>query len=200
MLRSAATAIWQFDGFLDPESCAALSALARDPRWRLAQPAAPDKHPDPAQKGGYCVEVEAESDPRLLELRARLEALAGMESDVCETLRYRRYLPGEGHRPHLDCYTVEDRELLATALLPLRTTPRGGETRFPLADLSFAPAQGRLILWYNHLPDGEIDPLSRHEGLPVIEGEKEVLLYFFYKDRSFAHIRPEVTYRVAETD
>ena len=184
MQRSREPAIWQFDGFLDSAACRALSALARLPRWAEEKPGGPINHT------GYCVEVAVE-DQRLLDLRARLESLVGMESDIADTFRYRWYRPGEGHRPHLDCYTVEDRDLLATAMIYLQTTEAGGETRFPLAGLDFPPVEGRLLLWYNHLPDGEIDPLSRHEGRPVIAGEKEVLLYFFYKQREFAGIRPE---------
>ena len=137
MLRCDSPAIWQFDGFLDPDTCAAIAALAREPRWMPD----PDGDAGGTDEKGYHVEVEVEADPRLIELRARLEALVGMESDVCETFRYRRYLPGQGHRPHLDCYSIEDRDLLATALIPLRDTPSGGETSFPSPPSASPPSR-----------------------------------------------------------
>lgn len=184
MQRSTAPAIWQFDDFVNARTCTALSKIARDPKWMA------DRPNGAVDEKSYCVEVGVE-DPLLVDLRGRIESLVGMESDICDTFRYRWYRKGEGHRPHLDCYTIEKRELLVTALLSLRTTTAGGETRFPLVDLSFPPVRGRLLVWCNYLPDGEVDPLSRHEGCPVLDGEKEVLLYFIYKRRRFAHIRPD---------
>jgi prolyl 4-hydroxylase len=35
-----------------------------------------------------------------------------------------------------------------------------------------APRVGRLLLWYNYLPDGTFDPASMHAGCPVLAGEK----------------------------
>lgn len=173
------------DGFIDPGTAAALSALGRDTeRARLAES-------EPTiNETGFCLEVPIEGAPLLETLRERIEGLFEVQSDVYDCIRYRNYRPGEGHTAHLDCYEIEGRELIATALLSLRDTPAGGETEFTEVGLAVPPRLGRLLCWYNHSPDGARDPLSRHGGLPVIEGEKEVLLYFIYKQKEYAAHRP----------
>lgn len=186
MIRlSASPDLWIADDFVDAATCDALSAIARDTRRAEDAEAGPT-----IDETGFCFEVPVDGAPELEALRGRIEAVFGLESDVFDTLRYRRYAVGEGHPAHLDCYAIEDRELLATALLFLRDTPRGGETAFPAADIAVTPRRGRLVCWYNHREDGSRDPRSRHAGLPVLEGEKEVLLYFIYKQKAFAAHRP----------
>jgi prolyl 4-hydroxylase len=56
---------------------------------------------------------------------------------------------------------------------------KGGETAFPRwrnADTSDAikatPQKGKAMIFYMRTPDGNLDDLSQHAALPVIEGEK----------------------------
>ena len=67
----------------------------------------------------------------------------------------------------------------------------GGETIFPRAGglphpgdnnvdnlqrdqvgLLCKPKQGKIIVFYNLLPNGDIDPMALHGGCPVLKGEK----------------------------
>ena len=177
--------LWMADHFLDADTCDLLAGLARE---AAATPSVDDE--PTVNETGYCQELPIEGIAAFEALRERIEGLFGLQSDIYDTLRYRRYQAGEGHPVHLDCYAMGDRELLATALVSLRDTPAGGETEFPAVGVAVAPRKGRLICWYNHTPDGARDVRSRHGARPVLEGEKEVLLYFIYKEAAAAAHRP----------
>ena len=67
----------------------------------------------------------------------------------------------------------------ATILIYLNDGMEGGETTFPrsvTADshsgVKVVPKKGKAILYYNMLPDGNIDDLSQHAGKEVLKGEK----------------------------
>ena len=67
----------------------------------------------------------------------------------------------------------------ATLLLYLNDNFGGGQTNFPRAinpthhdGLTVTPQKGKAVLFYNMLPDGNVDDLSQHQALPVTEGEK----------------------------
>jgi prolyl 4-hydroxylase len=182
---SASPDLWMIDGFVDADGCARLAEVARDTTRAIEA-----GFDATFNKTGHCQEIPIDGVPENEALRERIEALFGVQSDLYETFRYRRYGVGEGHPPHLDCYAFEGRERIATALLSLRDTAAGGETEFPAAGRAVEPRRGRLVCWYNHREDGSRDPRSRHAGLPVREGEKEVLLYFIYKPAEVAAYRP----------
>ena len=65
-----------------------------------------------------------------------------------------------------------------TVLFYLNEGFTGGETYFPKAVVSgnrgvrIKPQKGKAILFYGHLPDGNMDVYSQHESLPVQQGEK----------------------------
>ena len=60
-------------------------------------------------------------------------------------------------------------------LFYLNHVEAGGDTSFPHVGLKVIPRKGTALLFYNVMPDGEIEPLSFHGADPVITGEKWVL-------------------------
>jgi len=67
----------------------------------------------------------------------------------------------------------------ATLLLYLNEGMEGGETEFPrwvngkTSDgLRVTPQRRKAVLFYNQLPDGNMDELSHHAALPLKKGEK----------------------------
>ncbi len=63
---------------------------------------------------------------------------------------------------------------MITVLIYLRTADEGGETDFPLIPLKVSPRVGDAVLFFDLQPDGNLEPLSRHAGLPVTRGSKYV--------------------------
>ena len=93
--------------------------------------------------------------------------------------------------PDTEAYVLRNFICLLTYLLSILTfflsdVAEGGETIFPrwngapfpqdLSDcstgLKVKPQKGKVIIFYNLLPDGEIDELSLHGACPVKDGVK----------------------------
>lgn len=139
-----------------------------------------EKQPLAHNETGHVCEVEAL--PGLAPLEARVAAVVGLTSHV-RSVRYRRYEAGEGHPLHADEYTIEDAQLVATAMLVLAAPQAGGATEFPFAHpfpVYAAPTLGALVHWRNAGTDGSTLSRAVHRGVPVTRGTKAVLLFFFY--------------------
>ena len=61
----------------------------------------------------------------------------------------------------------------------LNDTPQGGHTSFPRwrngetgGPINVKPEKGKALIFYMVNPDGNLDDLSQHAALPVVEGEK----------------------------
>lgn len=121
---------------------------------------------------------------------------------VFEDMQVVRYDVGQEHQAHYDYSDVKSspESRFATLLIYLTDMPNedaGGETAFPEAyyytelelngtttkkskgkkqigvkGVKIQPKKGTAIMFYNMLEDGNVDELSIHAGLPVIEGEK----------------------------
>jgi len=110
------------------------------------------------------------------------------QNSVAESLQVIRYRRGEEYAPHHDWVLSGQRNRhqptrWATLLLYLNDDFEGGRTVFPRAvnaqnhdGISIAPEQGMAVLFYNMLPDGNVDDLSQHGSEPVTEGEKVSLV------------------------
>ncbi len=73
-----------------------------------------------------------------------------------------------------------------SVLLYLDAPERGGETRFPLLDLSINCVRGRLLVWSNLDGDGLSDPDMIHASLPVLKGRKTILVTWIRQRESWA--------------
>jgi len=61
----------------------------------------------------------------------------------------------------------------------LNDVPSGGQTSFPRwrngessDPLAVTPEKSKAMIFYSMSPDGNLDDLSQHAALPVLEGEK----------------------------
>ena len=85
---------------------------------------------------------------------------------------YDEYVKTGGNRTH-------------TALFYLNDDFEGGETEFPKLDIKVKPELGKLLLWTNMNDDGTLDYDSLHAGLPVIEGEKWILVIWVREQKFY---------------
>lgn len=101
-----------------------------------------------------------------------------------EDLQLVHYGKGEQYTPHHDStYPSTSRAdqpmRFATLILYLNEVKLGGETSFPRyrnaesrERLKVTPKAGKAVLFYDILPDGNLDDLSQHAAEPVVLGEK----------------------------
>jgi prolyl 4-hydroxylase len=122
------------------------------------------------------------NDIVLRNVEKRVSELVMLPEEHAEAMQVLCYGPGEEYRPHydyfdksteggLECYS-RGGQRIATVIMYLENTAKGGETIFPKANIAVKPVKGNAVVFYNCLPNGEEDPLTLHGGAPVIEGEK----------------------------
>lgn len=110
-------------------------------------------------------------DPATHALNRRIAALTGTTVDQGEALQILRYRPSQQYHPHFDWLPPPNRRV-RTALIYLNEDYWGGETAFIKAGLKIRCRKGDCISFLSALPEGELDPLSEHAGLPVTQGIK----------------------------
>lgn len=59
----------------------------------------------------------------------------------------------------------------------------GGETEFPKLNIKVTPELGKLLIWENMNSDGTLNYDSLHAGLPVIDGEKWILIIWIRENK-----------------
>ena len=106
------------------------------------------------------------------------------KKSIAETLQLVHYDKTQEYTAHHDFgYShINDNEQgarFATILFYLNEGMIGGETAFPrwvngksFHELKVNPEVGKAILFYDQLPDGNLDDFSQHSAKPIIEGEK----------------------------
>jgi prolyl 4-hydroxylase len=119
----------------------------------------------------------------------RLSRLAMLPLAHGEPLVMLHYGPGDEYQTHVDYFdpSIPGREKglqtggqrVITILTYLNQPEAGGETVFPEVDLTVPPRAGMALLFFNTLPNGGIDRLSRHAGAPVRGGEKWLATRWF---------------------
>jgi prolyl 4-hydroxylase len=105
-------------------------------------------------------------------LNRRIAAASATAAEQGEPLQVLRYRPGDRYRAHLDAIPGFANQRVLTMLVWLNDGFEGGETHFPVPELSLRFPAGDAILFRNTLPDGRGDPAAVHAGLPVTSGEK----------------------------
>jgi prolyl 4-hydroxylase len=123
-------------------------------------------------------------DESLLQASSMGDDLHAHQHATAESLQIVNYQQGQSYSAHHDfVYPPVSHRLqptrFATLLFYLNDDFEGGRTVFPRAvnahhheGISIKPVRGTAVLFYNMLPDGNVDDLSQHTGEAVVSGEK----------------------------
>jgi hypothetical protein len=148
-----------------------------------------------SSNAGLYSELPIADDPVLVQVAKRIERTLGFGCALTHNFfRFRRYAIGDFHPLHIDKYTIAGMHLVATALVYLTDAVEGGETFFPDAvptPVSIQPKAGRLSIWFNHEPNGEVDNASRHRSEKLVAGDKATIAYFVYAPLERACVNPD---------
>lgn len=111
-------------------------------------------------------------------LAAAVSRASGLPPSFRERWELVRYRVGECFAPHVDFLpdAPPRSQRLWTALLMLRPAERGGATRFPLLQRQLNLSPGELAMWRTATDREQCIEEARHEGEPVIAGEKWILV------------------------
>jgi len=110
------------------------------------------------------------------------------ESEVMQVMRYQ---DGEETSAHFDYFNPLTPngamkigiygQRIATFLMYLNEVEEGGATIFPELNLRVEPRKGDALVFYNCKPNGEVDPLSMHQGEKVHKGPKWIAIKLINK-------------------
>jgi prolyl 4-hydroxylase len=180
--------------FLDAAECQVLIDLIdanRRPSTVLSDRTAQDDYgfrtSDSCDLDRYAADV--------LRIDTKIADLLGIEPLKGETIQGQRYAPGQQFRAHHDYFHESQKywedmkrsggQRTWTAMVYLNDVEEGGATWFPQAGLRVAPRRGLLLAWDNMNPDGTPNPLTLHEGMPVVRGVKYIVTKWF-RERNWA--------------
>lgn len=124
------------------------------------------------------------SDLVLMLLRNRIANSVGLPLQSLESTSILHYATGEEFSAHYDFLdprvpgfareVATKGQRVATFLIYLNDDYAGGETEFPLLDISFKGCQGDALLFWNVDETDKPDTRTRHTGTPPTSGEKWV--------------------------
>ena len=185
---SVRPAAWQIDDFLSDEEAEHLIA-AGEARMQRSTAGTGDVLKTRTSRTAWIERASSSMTERIsrraadalgVEERVLYDGLAaGAQSELAQLVQYRA---GDKYDAHTDwALEPENQPRLrwCTLLIYLRVPAHGGGTGFPLANttepLVVAPRKNAALLFYNLLPDGNVDVDSLHMGLPVHSGQKWIL-------------------------
>jgi len=114
------------------------------------------------------------SDTVVHAVRQRIALYSGYPEANLEPLQTVRYRGGEYYRPHHDfynaCETWFNGNRHFTFLIYLNDVATGGETRFPLLNITVPPVAYASLVFNDCLDNGEPDERTLHEGIEPTGG------------------------------
>ena len=129
------------------------------------------------------------AEPLVAGIEERISQLLGIPVPYGEPLQGQRYAVGQEFKPHTDTFEPGSPDYLVhcaelgqrtwTAMLYLNEPEAGGATRFKAIAKTIQPETGKLLVWNNLLPDGQPNPATLHQGMPVRRGTKYILTKWF---------------------
>jgi prolyl 4-hydroxylase len=170
--------------FLAPEECRALIGqidAARKPSRLFA-----DNPNADFRTSETCNLPRDDALVRLVE--DRITALLGLIPEHGEFLQGQRYATGQQFKPHHDTLRTDQPywqhqqrfgQRTWTAMVFLNVPDQGGETFFPRADVLIPPRQGSMVTWNNLDVNGAPNPMTLHQGMPVIRGHKYIVTKWY---------------------
>jgi prolyl 4-hydroxylase len=173
-----------FGSLLSHEECDALIELAR-PRLRRSNTldkvtGGEELHEARTSEGMFFERGESELVQRI---ESRIAELVAWPVDHGEGLQVLRYGVGAEYRPHYDYFdpaipstpSILERggQRVASLIIYLHTSAKGGSTTFPDVGMQVAPVKGNAVFFSYNMPHATTKTL--HGGAPVIDGEKWIV-------------------------
>jgi len=133
----------------------------------------------------WCEHQGSGKDALMTLIRARIANLTQVPEDNAEHLQVLRYEPGQFYRRHHDQNSPTTSAWgprLYTFFMYLNDVEAGGQTAFPLLNISVTPKRGRAVLWpsvLNEEPKAR-DDRTEHEAVTVERGTKFAANYWLH--------------------
>lgn len=184
--------IWHFDQLLSPEECDQLIDLSKG-RLEVSTVLDPKTGEEILATGRTSkgMSFHFNENSFITSIEQKIAQLTGLPMENGESLQVLNYSIGEEYRQHYDFFPTNQvpskkgGQRIATLLIYLSDVPKGGETVFPRAGVSFVPKKGAAIYFHYTNSKGQVDRLSVHTSIPVLEGEKWVATKWIRQGRIY---------------
>mmetsp|Transcript_10708 Transcript_10708/g.31018 ORF Transcript_10708/g.31018 Transcript_10708/m.31018 type:complete len:311 (-) Transcript_10708:435-1367(-) len=133
----------------------------------------------------WCEHSGCGTDPVVKDIRRRIMELTGVPEENAEHLQILRYQSGQFYKRHHDQNAPSASAWgprLYTFYMYLNDVDEGGETYFPLLNVSVKPKRGRAAMWpsvLDHKPTHR-DDRTDHEAVEVRKGTKYGANYWLH--------------------
>ncbi|SMF92242.1 prolyl 4-hydroxylase [Paenibacillus uliginis N3/975] len=123
--------------------------------------------------GVFCEESET-----VTRIEKRISQTMNIPIEHGDGLQVLLYTPGQEYKPHYDFFAETSRastnNRISTLVIYLNDVEEGGETAFPMLNLSVFPNKGMAVYFEYFYSNHRLNELTLHAGSPVIKGEKWV--------------------------
>ncbi|WP_195574743.1 2OG-Fe(II) oxygenase [Paenibacillus sp. 1001270B_150601_E10] len=130
-------------------------------------------NPIRTSSGVFCEENET-----ITRIENRISYIMNIPIDHGDGMQVLLYTPGQEYQPHYDFFAETSRasanNRISTLVIYLNDVEGGGETAFPMLNLSVFPNKGMAVYFEYFYSNHELNELTLHAGTPVIQGEKWV--------------------------
>ena len=201
-MPSSAVDLYIVRDFLTPSECEGIIALieaGKKPSTLMQE------EPDKEFRTSSSCHMDR-TDPLVLKVERKISSLTGINPTHGETMQGQCYAVGQQFKPHNDYFHTnmpyweamkeKGGQRTWTVMICLNDVEEGGQTNFPLAGLCIKPRRGNAIAWNNLFPNGEPNPLTLHQGMPVLKGTKYIITKW-YRERPWLGRTGEATYGLA---
>ena len=135
-------------------------------------------HPDRTAEGIFIYE----NPPVIQKIKDIVSQITNLPIENQTPPHVVRYKMGGEYKEHVDYLDVErGKNRKHSCLFYLNEDMEGGGTYFSKLKLNINPTTGTLIKWDNLYSDGSPNPNSTHAGMPVIKGEKWILVIWIHE-------------------
>ncbi|TVX88068.1 2OG-Fe(II) oxygenase [Paenibacillus agilis] len=123
--------------------------------------------------GVFCEESET-----VAKIEKRISQIMNIPISHGDGLQILQYTPGQEYKPHHDFFAETSRasanNRISTLVMYLNDVEEGGETTFPMLNLSVFPNKGTAVYFEYFYDNHELNDSTLHAGTPVMQGEKWV--------------------------
>lgn len=122
--------------------------------------------------------VFCEENEMITRIEKRFSQIMNIPIEHGDGLQVLLYTPGQEYRPHYDFFAETSRasanNRISTLIMYLNDVEEGGETAFPLLNISIVPNKGMAVYFEYFYNNHELNDFTLHAGTPVNKGEKWV--------------------------
>ena len=180
------TQLYVLDGFLSRSEC---EAVIR----QLNKSLRPSTITTGVDKSGFRTSSTCDlghQDAKIIaKIDNKIARTLGLSSEWSEVIQGQKYEVGQEFKAHTDYFEPNSKEFKEfasqlgqrtwTFMVYLNSTEAGGATHFTELDQLFYPKAGRAVIWNNLLEDGRPNPATKHHGMPVEVGTKQIITKWF---------------------